>query len=410
MADVAGLIKKRGSIKATVTNIKKFTDRIAVDQEAGQAVNKEQLETRLEKLKEAWVEFHDVENQLSLYPDQYLESEDFENKYYDTMAVLKRMLNIRSPSVVVQASSNHNVSLSRGIYDGDRSAFIGADIRLPRVAIEPFYGDYSKWQSFQDQFTTSIDGNESLSNVHKFQYLKGYLKGDAANLVRHLPLTEANYIEAWNKLVKRYDKKKRTVNELIELFLNQTSDTSGSVKILRSICDVSDEVLRGLKALGHQWESREPWLTHIVVKKLDLKTQQLWAQHSNEIDCPTVNELLEFLTSRCDALESCALTKRFNPARPKSPAKILTSTTTEVSSGCPMCSKRHPLFRCFQFKRLKAVARMKFIQQKKLCERCMSSNHEMEKCEQNIVCYQCGGSHNTLLHVNNNQFEGRVRN
>ena len=47
-------------------------------------------------------------------------------------------------------------------------------IKLPRIEIKKFNGELTQWKSFIDTFEAGID-KSSLSDVEKFNYLKGYL-------------------------------------------------------------------------------------------------------------------------------------------------------------------------------------------------------------------------------------------
>ncbi|GFW26610.1 DUF1758 domain-containing protein [Trichonephila clavipes] len=72
---------------------------------------------------------------------------------------------------------------------------------------------------------------------------------------------------------------------------------------LRNLVDTSDEVLRGLKALGTEATNRDPWLIQILMQKLDTKTKRLWSVKTAERDFPTLKEFLEFLNVTCSSLE-----------------------------------------------------------------------------------------------------------
>uniref|UniRef100_A0A182YRD5 Peptidase aspartic putative domain-containing protein n=1 Tax=Anopheles stephensi TaxID=30069 RepID=A0A182YRD5_ANOST len=56
--------------------------------------------------------------------------------------------------------------------------------------------------------------------------------------------------------------------------MNQPASTKASASRLRSLHDVSDEVIRALDAMKQ--EGRDIWLIHILTEKLDLDTKQLW--------------------------------------------------------------------------------------------------------------------------------------
>ena len=43
-----------------------------------------------------------------------------------------------------------------------------SSVRLPKLTIEPFFGDSLRWQQFQDSFNTSVHQNQSISDVEKW--------------------------------------------------------------------------------------------------------------------------------------------------------------------------------------------------------------------------------------------------
>lgn len=208
MADVTKLKQTRGTIKATLTNIKKFADEKVHELPENQVVNQEKIETRLERLEKAWREFHEINDLITITSsvDQQADVDVFEDTFFETEAILKRLLKARVPSLALIHEGN--TLANKTLFDLDRSQLHG-EIRLPRIQIEAFSGDYTKWPSFHDQYVKAIHNNESLTNVNKFHYLKTLIKGEAAELLRHLPIAEEGYIEAWDKLLKRFDRKKK---------------------------------------------------------------------------------------------------------------------------------------------------------------------------------------------------------
>ncbi|GFT20296.1 integrase_H2C2 domain-containing protein [Trichonephila clavipes] len=58
-----------------------------------------------------------------------------------------------------------------------------ANVKLPKLTINHFYGDNSQWLTFWNTFETAIHKNESLDKITKFNYLRTYLKGSALNSI-----------------------------------------------------------------------------------------------------------------------------------------------------------------------------------------------------------------------------------
>ncbi|KAF8778248.1 hypothetical protein HNY73_014988 [Argiope bruennichi] len=129
--------------------------------------------------------------------------------------------------------------------------------------------------NFKDLFVSTVHSQLSLSNSQKFQYLKGLLSDEPASLIKHIPLSNDSYEEAWGKLMDRYDKKKKIINALIKTFLEQKGISQANSTNLRNIVDTSDEVLRGLKSLGEEASSRDPWLIAFVIAKIRSETRRL---------------------------------------------------------------------------------------------------------------------------------------
>ena len=65
--------------------------------------------------------------------------------------------------------------------------------QLPMLTVPSFSGEYTQWVSFWDQFTTLVDRKIDMTNVEKLSYFKLSVKGDAAQIVSSLLVTDANY-------------------------------------------------------------------------------------------------------------------------------------------------------------------------------------------------------------------------
>ncbi|GFY67754.1 uncharacterized protein TNIN_68841 [Trichonephila inaurata madagascariensis] len=93
------------------------------------------------------------------------------------------------------------------------------------------------------------------------------------------------------------------VHSQTSLVLDQKGISQVNVTNLRNLVDTSDEVLRGLKALGTEATNRDPWLIQILMQGLDTETKRLCSVKTAEKDFPTLKEFLEFLNVRCSSLE-----------------------------------------------------------------------------------------------------------
>ncbi|GFT14175.1 uncharacterized protein TNCV_2677171 [Trichonephila clavipes] len=87
-----------------------------------------------------------------------------------------------------------------------------ANVKLPKLTINHFYGDNSQWLTFWNTFETAIHKNESLDKITKFNYLRTYLKGSALNSIHGLSITPENYDAAIEILISRFGKKNILIN------------------------------------------------------------------------------------------------------------------------------------------------------------------------------------------------------
>ncbi|GFS46730.1 uncharacterized protein TNIN_200811 [Trichonephila inaurata madagascariensis] len=240
----------RGRAKAAFTRIKNFIDK------DDQTFDKNDIRNKLEKLELTYTEFDKADAAL---PIESSEMEEFETKYYETKAKLQNIL--------------ENLSVRTNVYNANSDVFENvsnmqsSNFKLPKINIERFSGNYKDWPSFKDLYASLVHNNMCLSNIQKFNILS-----EPANIIKHIPITEVAYNEAWEKLLARYDKKKQITLSLIKTFMEQPSFNYTNSSNLRNIADTSDEVIRGLKSIDTKAESRDVWLIYtFCYKKLTLK-------------------------------------------------------------------------------------------------------------------------------------------
>ncbi|KAI8119872.1 hypothetical protein CVS40_8789 [Lucilia cuprina] len=257
-------------------------------------------------------------------------------------------------------------------------------------------GTATRLENFLNQVNNetslSIHNNNSLAAAQKFQYLKGLLKDEPANLIRHLQVTDQSYEEALMKLQERYDKPSLVVDSFIETFLYiPKADNTAS---LRHLSNVADEVVRGLRAQGADAEKRDPWLIHILSKKIDRESLQAWAEHCGKVLFPSLDSFITFINKRCDALERLPSTNKHLQK-----SKSIRAYTSNMKKGCVVCTQNHHLSYCPTFNRVDTSSRIEIIKEKNLCFNCLKPNHRVQNCPSRITCEVCHGHHHSLIHL-----------
>ena len=85
-------------------------------------------------------------------------------------------------------------------------------IKLPKIELKDYDGSLLKWSTFWEQFKTSINNNEDLSDIQKFTYLKTYLVGEAERAVQGVSFTTENYKKAIEILNTRFGSKQLRIS------------------------------------------------------------------------------------------------------------------------------------------------------------------------------------------------------
>lgn len=411
---IADLKRKRGYSRAALTRVESF-----VSQSCDKLSDQDAV-VQLELLERCYNEFKTLDENLQDFDLSFSEIDEFERRYAKIRAKLLSIVNIKSPAITkLQSTLNDTMERlsqqqndfflsfqNQSINNGSRSE-VNQDLKLPRINIPTFNGNYSDFPSFRDIYESSIHNNTKLSDVHKLQLLKSFLTDKAANLVKNMNITTSNYNEVWEKVCKRFEKKTPIITSLIKQFMEMPA-ANDSVDSQRKIADTCDQVVRGLKVLGNSAELRDPWLIYIVLNKLTVETREQWAMKTVNTEFPSFQELLAFLETKCSALENCDIGKKSssqNKTLKSHVANTSLSTTEKIKSlktslKCPKCQESHHLSNCLQFKSLPIDERMDYVSSNRLCFNCLFLGHSSKLCKSNRRCFICDRKHHTSLHGN----------
>ncbi|XP_036340900.1 uncharacterized protein LOC118750282 [Rhagoletis pomonella] len=345
-------ITKYGVFRGSITHTLAYAESPPED------FTKEQIDTRLERLQEIWQECVHTTDQMYKhvespeYADPEADYAVYEEKYLLTRGLLltfKRGLpSVEEPDDnsgradkvynVISRLTEQQATLFEQLANVSKSTkFVEND--LPKINIQPFSGNYKDRPTFRDLFVSSVDSRSSLSNVQKFHYLTSSLRDEAANLVKHLPVTDTAYKTAWQRLSDRFDRPRHIVNSFMDMFMNLPSTTVENSNLLRKISDGAHEVVRGLEA--SKQSGRDCWLIYLLVAKIDPGSRRRWINDSKANAIPSIGEFLQFLDSRCEELElsgrkisSSSKSSEVGSKAIKQQSRALLTTDTNVSTVC----------------------------------------------------------------------------
>lgn len=375
------------------------------------------LNLKLEKLEAHWKSLEESLAELPLYDEETSEQDlelvliSYEEKYINLRVNAERIIKNRvKPTAVTVINEPVQANVIPEGVNINRVRINENQIRLPKIELPTFSGSYKDWHPFYDIFNSLIHANASLNNIQKFHYLKSAVKGEAAETIASLEISDVQYEDAWIRLKERYDNDRIAVQNHIKAIFYLPVLRKESSVTLRSLLDGVLKHIRALTALKRPTTQWDDLLVYVVTSKLDYITMKEWEGNINSKTLPTFKELTNFLSKRCQMLE--AVTRRNLSMQPSNsynsrpgPGKMTTSHASITNVKCPNCKGDHQIYHCKAFKELAVAERLNKVKSMKLCLNCLKGKHIAKDCLAN-GCKKCSKKHSTLLHEERDSFEG----
>lgn len=328
--------------------------------------------------------------------------------FLEDVAFVKDKLSLPPFKVPATAPiTDQSNTLNDGFNTTRTSTHTGMFTRLPKLDMPIFNGNLAEWSSYYDMFRSSIDENESLLPVHRFQYLKSTLKGDPLTLIKNLPLTDANYQIAIQLLRERYEHKRLILTHHIEAILNLPSLASMSHDKVSPFISSINEHVEALRAQGEPVEDWSPVLAVILSNKLDTSIRSKFERRLDRNHLPSLEMLLTFLKELLSSQQWQTMSQRASkvssvskPTTVKRPLKPKTESfvTTTNSYSCMCCQQAHSIYRCQKFRELSVDNRWNVARKHRACYNCLQTSHQVNGCQSKVTCTKCFKRHHTLLH------------
>ena len=299
-------------------------------------------------------------------------------------------------------------SLSIDKHSSSSSTVTSSVIRckLPKIELPIFHGNPLKWQGFWDQFNTSINENESLSDIDKFNYLKRYLSGQALDAVSGLTLSTDNYKEAIGILKERYGNPQVLISAHMDSLIKMSKiKNKDDVYGLRKLYDGVENCIRNLKTLKLDTSGYGCLLIPLLKEKLPDELNMIVARRFGS-DVWSLDLLLKYVHDELRACENCSSFKvseksNENGARRKSEHFTASNLVSHSDTGnnrppCVFCGKYgHGPSQCRSVTNIKT--RKDIIRKKGKCFVCFSSDHVAKNCTAHYICRKCQGKHHISL-------------
>lgn len=409
MENLHELVVKRGRAKAVITRNNNWYTLNKSKCTRGEIIS------RQEQIREAFNEFNHLHEQIELLltdeqeiERQQVEIVKFENEYFFIAGAFEdflHSLNAGSQNFVASNPSGSNSDLNEEVRSGslvaESSSVHNVNVKLPQLSLPEFYGAYDKWSSFHDLFKSLIHDNNALANVQKMYYLQSSLKGEAAEIIAGLELTDSNYLTAWDILVERYENKRKRINTHLQNILDLPPVNKESSHSLKNLMDTYQKNIRALDNLedcASHWNS---FLLFLLESKLDFGLNKDWDAKISGNNSVTAEQLIEFLKERFRSIDKKPIRKVDPPKTKTNFSKnvcLATNYSREVSTTCILCKENHLLNQCKAFLKLPPFSRLNEVRRLKACTNCLRKGHSSLNCK-SVSCKTCQKRHHTLLHL-----------
>lgn len=386
------LQKKIKSRDLHATNLHKLFSKV---EEIYKDYEEEKLEELLATLEIAEMKYSKV-SELNSEVEAALEGDDQEEMSEKGMSLeielktkisrLKRF--IKEHSMPIQSPKSEKVSTK------------SSNVKLPRLEIMKFNGEFTKWQTFYDSFEAAVEKNQSLSNIEKFNYLRSYLGNDAYNCIAGLSLTNENYIQALDLLKERYGNKQKIitshVNELLEM------DICGNdTKKIRQFYDNIESHVRSLQGIGVDGKEYGTVLAPVIMNKMPGEFRLAISRGLSETNEWDLTKLLDLMQRELRARETCASDQRdgkrefYTGSGLHVNQRRQSSISQKPGLSCVFCRGNHWSDKCGVVS--DPTARKEHLKKNKLCFLCLRGGHDSRSCKKTKTCFYCKGFHNSSI-------------
>lgn len=218
------------------------------------SLNKSIVQARLDAVRGIWTEVRNTHSDIVVRDDAETDAYVADAWFDRIQGVYETAIDEFLTLLSLFETADGDTSRSDAGSDREASARVA---KLPRIPLPTFSGQYEDWASFSDLFTTFVHDIPGLADATKLQYLKLCLKDEAAELIKDVTTTSANYASTWQALNARYHNPRLIINKLLTSFMEIPHLKKESASELRAFVDEAQRVIRALGNLKipvEQWD------------------------------------------------------------------------------------------------------------------------------------------------------------
>ncbi|XP_058791049.1 uncharacterized protein LOC131664177 [Phymastichus coffea] len=389
------------------------------------------LTTRLQLLESYWQAIKDRrslvrrENKAlaSTYPNF---KDDLYHTYESEYSIAKIELTTRMAPMATPIQSAPGTSTAPNIQ------MFSTPSAFPALKLPLFSGEQRDWEAFKERFDAMVIKKTHVEDSEKLDRLLSCVEGKAAQRLKGIQITNANWTVAWNILLSTYDNiRVKLADQMGRLFTMPPVSKASAAEIGR-LLDTVEEAKRSFELLERPVDQWDDWFVQLVERRLDKVTKTDWEKSIERNDgFPPYQDLKKFLECRCRTLmtastmdtepvTSIAKSKpleKSNGATKMNSAKTHSSHTTQVQQPppsadnkkvakvkepCLSCKGNHSLGYCHNFVNTNCAGRWRLVEKLGVCVNCLRLGHNSSTCPSPIRCRvtNCNQLHHSFLHGN----------
>ena len=280
-------------------------------------------------------------------------------------------------------------------------------MKLPKIVLKKFDGNQTNFQSFWDSYYTTIHENEDISDVNKMAYLFGLLERPAYSAVKGFTMTSGNYKEVIDVLHERFGSKDVIISSLMDALLKLPLVNNSDTKRLRSVCNLIEKNIGGLKTLGISSKEYGSLLLPILMSRLPQEFKLILTRNVPK-DKWSLDSLLLAFKEELKAREKCVQLNVSTTVAEK--GKVITKGQFPVKAQalvaeqvrrkkqgntnnlyCAFCNQTHQSTMCPII--TDPRARREALKRAGKCYNCLRPGHLSRSCQSKATCFTCGLTH-----------------
>ena len=278
-------------------------------------------------------------------------------------------------------------------------------VQVPKIQLPKFRGDVTKFQAFWQSFKVAVDENESLSMVHKLNYLSNSLEGIAYKTLEGLEITEENYQKAVDMLKTRFGKSQQVISAHMRDLLNMQMSSNEKANNLRTLYDNIQVLIRGLESLDVSSKQYGSLLIPVIMSHMPTEITLQIARKTSQ-DVWEINEILDIILAEIEAREVSEKVRIWEKGndklKPKCNMPAATMKAFVASTGSPkrsvscfLCNKEHYASDCQEV--TDTSKRIELRNSAKRCLCCVKVGHFARNCRSTRKCKRCQGKHHAIV-------------